>query len=93
MVAGGKELVELASLKEVFKDETNVVYGPVCQSGPLGGDAELVALMCSGRLGGLIFFQDPMDAHPHTSGTPYGRQGPDPWSSIPARPTEVDRSS
>ena len=57
----------MTMLKEVFKDEINVIYGPVCQSGPLGGDAELVALMYSGRLGGVIFFQDPMDAHPHAS--------------------------
>lgn len=57
----------MTMLKEVFKDESGVVFGPECQSGPLGGDAELVALMCSGRLGGMIFFQDPMNAHPHQS--------------------------
>ena len=34
-------------------------------SGPLGGDAQLVAQMCSNALGGMIFFQDPMDSHPH----------------------------
>lgn len=55
----------MTMLKEVFKDETGIVFGPSCQSGPLGGDAELVGLMCSGRLGGMIFFQDPMNAHPH----------------------------
>ena len=31
------------------------------------GDAELVALMCAGLLGGMLFFQDPMSAHPHQS--------------------------
>jgi len=41
------------------------MYGPACASGPLGGDAELVALMVAGRIGGIIFFQDPMNAHPH----------------------------
>ena len=30
-----------------------------------GGDAELVAHMVSGLIGGIIFFQDPMDSHPH----------------------------
>ena len=54
-------------LKEVFKDDESVVYGPSCSSGPLGGDAELVALMCADKLGGMIFFQDPMSAHPHQS--------------------------
>ncbi len=52
-------------LAEVFKDEPDVVFGPSCQSGPLGGDAELVALMTSGNLGGILFFQDPMSSHPH----------------------------
>lgn len=55
----------MTMLKEVFKGECNVVFGPSCQSGPLGGDAELVSLMCSGRLGGMLFFQDPMSSHPH----------------------------
>merc|ERR1712151_96958 len=55
----------MTMLKEVFADEPAMVYGPSCQSGPLGGDAELVALMCSGNLGGMLFFQDPMTAHPH----------------------------
>ncbi|GFH48557.1 hypothetical protein CTEN210_05033 [Chaetoceros tenuissimus] len=56
----------MTMLREVFKDEADeIVFGPSCKSGPLGGDAELVALMCSGGLGGMLFFQDPMDAHPH----------------------------
>ena len=41
--------------------------GPECKSGPLGGDAELVAQMCSEGLGAVFFFQDPMDAHPHSA--------------------------
>lgn len=57
----------MTMLKEVFKDEPpgTVVYGPSCASGPLGGDAELVAYMVTGKIGGIIFFQDPMNAHPH----------------------------
>lgn len=57
----------MTMLKEVFKDEEpgTVVYGPSCASGPLGGDAELVAYMVSGKIGGIIFFQDPMSPHPH----------------------------
>jgi methylglyoxal synthase len=57
----------MTMLKEVFNSDNSVVFGPSCQSGPLGGDAELVALMCSGGLGGMLFFQDPMSAHPHQS--------------------------
>mmetsp|Transcript_2588 Transcript_2588/g.5814 ORF Transcript_2588/g.5814 Transcript_2588/m.5814 type:complete len:385 (-) Transcript_2588:186-1340(-) len=52
-------------LSEVFADDPKVVFGPTCKSGPLGGDAELVALMTTGQLGGLLFFQDPMACHPH----------------------------
>ena len=33
----------------------------------MGGDAELVAIMCSEHLGGCVFFQDPMSAHPHVA--------------------------
>jgi len=55
----------MTMLKEVFKNESSVVFGPSCTSGPLGGDAELVAQMCCGSLGGMLFFKDPMDSHPH----------------------------
>ena len=57
----------MTMLKEVFKDEPqgSIVFGPSCASGPLGGDAELVAYMVSGKIGGVIFFQDPMSPHPH----------------------------
>mmetsp|Transcript_22516 Transcript_22516/g.45937 ORF Transcript_22516/g.45937 Transcript_22516/m.45937 type:complete len:410 (+) Transcript_22516:304-1533(+) len=57
----------MTMLKEVFKDEPpgTIVYGPACASGPLGGDAELVAHMVGGRIGVIIFFCDPMDSHPH----------------------------
>ena len=54
-------------LREVYRDDPNVVYGPTCSSGPLGGDAEIVAMMCNGQLGGVIFFVDPMSAHPHAA--------------------------
>eukprot|EP00548_Thalassiothrix_antarctica_P007144 CAMPEP_0194130252 /NCGR_PEP_ID=MMETSP0152-20130528/1326_1 /TAXON_ID=1049557 /ORGANISM="Thalassiothrix antarctica, Strain L6-D1" /LENGTH=226 /DNA_ID=CAMNT_0038824697 /DNA_START=54 /DNA_END=734 /DNA_ORIENTATION=+ len=52
-------------LKDIFKDEPDITYGPICASGPLGGDAQLVAMTVMGQLGGCIFFIDPMDSHPH----------------------------
>jgi len=45
--------------------EKDVIYGPTCSSGPLGGDAELGAQMCVHGLGGIVFFTDPLEPHPH----------------------------
>jgi methylglyoxal synthase len=47
------------------EDNPEVQYGLSCTSGPLGGDAQVAALMCLEDLGGLIFFIDPLSAHPH----------------------------
>ena len=47
------------------EDDPTIHYGLTCTSGPLGGDAQIAALMCMEDLGGLIFFVDPLSAHPH----------------------------
>jgi len=57
----------MTMLREVFGDDDSVKFGPTCTSGPLGGDAELVAIMCTENLGGLVFFADPMSSHPHAA--------------------------
>ena len=34
-------------------------------SGPMGGDAEIGAMVTKGEVDGVIFFRDPLDKHPH----------------------------
>ena len=47
------------------EDDPSIHYGLTCTSGPLGGDAQIAALMCMEDLGCIIFFVDPLSAHPH----------------------------
>ena len=35
------------------------------QSGPYGGDAQIAARVVEGKIGGVFFFVDPLDKHPH----------------------------
>jgi len=55
----------MTMLREVFGNDPEVVYGPTCTSGPLGGCAELAAAMCTENLGACVFLQDPMSSHLH----------------------------
>ena len=34
-------------------------------SGPLGGDAQIAARVAQGEVDGVVFFVDPLNAHPH----------------------------
>ena len=34
-------------------------------SGPLGGDAEIGAMVSRGEMTAVVFFRDPLDKHPH----------------------------
>ena len=34
-------------------------------SGPMGGDAEIGAMVSRGEIDGVVFFRDPLDKHPH----------------------------
>ena len=46
------------------KRHTNLRVTTV-KSGPLGGDQQIGALICEGKLDALIFFVDPMSPMPH----------------------------
>jgi len=56
----------MTMLKTVFgEDNPEVLFGPTCSSGPLGGDAQVCAQLCLEDIGGIFFFMDPLSAHPH----------------------------
>jgi len=35
------------------------------KSGPLGGDAQIAAMMVEGEIDGVVFLRDPLGIHPH----------------------------
>ncbi len=47
-----------------LNDETGLTVTAL-KSGPLGGDAQIGALIAEGKLDGLVFFIDPLSALPH----------------------------
>ncbi|EJK50094.1 hypothetical protein THAOC_30972 [Thalassiosira oceanica] len=51
--------------KSEWKGKEGIVYGDVCASGPLGGDAEISSSLVRGDIGAVVFFIDPLSPHPH----------------------------
>jgi methylglyoxal synthase len=45
--------------------ETGLVLGKKVASGPLGGDQAIGTLVSTDNICGIIFFRDPLSAHPH----------------------------
>ena len=45
--------------------ETGLVLGRKVASGPLGGDQAIGTLVSTDNVCGIIFFRDPLSAHPH----------------------------
>ena len=58
----------MAMLHMVFGGDPSVQYGPSFLSGPLGDDADICVLICSGDLVGAIFFMGPLSTHNHQVG-------------------------
>jgi len=72
-VEGNKEILKhfrltgTASTMKMLRTVLGVddLGGFECSSGPLGGDAQVGAYICLEQVGGVIFFTDPLSAHPH----------------------------
>ena len=58
------ELVATGTTGSLLK-EAGVTSIKTVNSGPLGGDAEIGAMVSRGEINGVIFFRDPLDKHPH----------------------------
>lgn len=48
-----------------IKEAVPELHVTALKSGPLGGDQQLGAMICEGKLDGLFFFIDPMSPLPH----------------------------
>lgn len=56
----------MSVLRRVFAGDPEVVFGSTIACSEGGNcNADLVALMATGKLGGILFFQDPINANPH----------------------------
>lgn len=66
-VLRGFRLTGTASTMKMLSEVlgTDDLGGFKCSSGPLGGDAQVGAFICLNQIGGVIFFTDPLSAHPH----------------------------
>lgn len=60
----GKTLFGTGTTGGRIADETSLKV-TCLKSGPLGGDAQIGAMIAEGRLDALIFFIDPLSALPH----------------------------
>ena len=58
------EIVATATTGELLRDKVGLEVHSVL-SGPMGGDAQIAAMVAEGRIRAVFFFVDPLSAHPH----------------------------
>jgi methylglyoxal synthase len=57
-------LVATATTGALLRDKVGLEVESVL-SGPMGGDAQIAAMVAVGRILAVFFFTDPLSAHPH----------------------------
>jgi methylglyoxal synthase len=60
----GFDLVATATTGSLLRDKVGLDVVSVL-SGPMGGDAQIAAMVAEGSIRAVIFFVDPLSAHPH----------------------------
>jgi methylglyoxal synthase len=58
------DLIGTRSTGQTVKERTRLPV-TLLQSGPLGGDQQIGALVANGEVNAVIFLRDPLTAHPH----------------------------
>jgi methylglyoxal synthase len=61
---GEFDLVATATTGMLLRDKIGLPVTSVL-SGPMGGDAQIAAMVAEGRIRAVFFFVDPLSAHPH----------------------------
>ncbi len=60
----GVDLIATRSTGQTVKERAGLPV-TLLQSGPLGGDQQIGALVANGQIAAVIFLRDPLTAHPH----------------------------
>ena len=60
----GYHLIATGTTGTLLRDKVGLEV-EILLSGPLGGDAQIAARVAQGQVTGVIFFVDPLNAHPH----------------------------
>jgi methylglyoxal synthase len=58
------DLIATQSTGQIVQERTGMEV-TLLQSGPLGGDQQIGALIANGQVNAVIFLRDPLTAHPH----------------------------